>query len=69
MTWKEQPSKVAHHIECFRRDDGKFIGYVIQFNANETVHAWSERERLGQAEGVGAAKDLVEEITDTVETM
>lgn len=65
--WKEQPSKVAHHIECFRRNDGKFIGYVIQFNANETVHAWSEHERLGCAEGVGAAKDLVEEILHEVD--
>lgn len=65
--WTEQPSKIAHRIECFRRDaDFRFIGYVIQFNANEPVHAWSEYERLGQAEGVGMAKDLVEEIEGSV---
>ena len=67
--WAIQPSKIAHHIEFFLREDGRFIGYVIQFNKNEPVHAWSEHVRLGQGEGVGAAKDLVEEIIDTVEAI
>lgn len=61
MPWKEQPTKIADHLECLRTDAGAFVGFVIRFNAAEFTHAWTEHKRLGTCTTIGQAKDLVEE--------
>lgn len=67
MPWIIHPTKVAHHVEYLRRDsDDRFIGYVIQFNKGDQTFAWTEHAKIGVENGIGAAKDLVEGITEEV---
>lgn len=60
--WKLHETKLANHYEYMTRDDGTFVGYIIQFNKGEKTFAWTAREKVGMFETIGEAKDAIEEL-------